>query len=299
LLENDRFFIPMVPPYINPKILKDVQQYTDWIGFNLFELRHSKFYNSAKKKSIRDTFEIDDKKKIFLTSITKDKELKRFYDKHNWIEEFKSDVRDFDVNMAMGPDWFSYKGGPKDNIQKAIELNMNFLDLEIIVPTIRGTNFQEVKSFIEPFKALGRTLFVFTGREYLVNLADRKRAQFEFFSLTSKMTRIEKIKLIVTGCNSPKLQESLPAVLGFAGLGWLIQSRQRRLIMGKIYKSIFDPKFSCVDPSCCASIDKKALAKPENDSVRATHNLRKINANLKERSTFSQTYLPGFYGDIQ
>jgi hypothetical protein len=300
--QRNRFFIPMVPPYVSQELLKEMLQHTNWIGFNRFEVRHSKFYDEAKKRGLRDTFKIDDGTSIFLTSTAKDEELIRFYGQNSCFEELKSDIINFDVNMAMGPHWFVYKKDPperrKKDIKKAFELNMSFSDLENVLPTIHGTKFQEIRRFVEPFKAQGKKLFVLPGREYLINLEDREKAQREFSFLTSTTARAEKIDLIVTGCNSPKLQESLPAVLGFAGLGWLIQSKQRRLIMGKKYVSIFDPRFFCNDSDCCALIHKKDLTKPENDSVRAIHNLRQINACLEERPKFSQTYLGDFNGHI-
>ena len=300
--QEDRFFIPMIPPYIESKVLLNVLQNSKWIGFNLFELRHSRFYRDIKNKGLKDTFGIDDDTKIFLASIAKDEQLKDFFGHLNWLEEFRSDIIDFDVDIVMGPDWFSYKEDSlaqrRANIERATSLNMGLLDLENVVPTIRGTSVQEFRAFIEPFKAQGKTLFVLTGREYLINLGDRKKAQLEFSSSTSVIVQSEKIRLLVTGCNSPKLMEMLPTVSAFSGLGWLIQSRQRRLIMGKTYLSIFNPKFFCHDSNCCAAMSKKELKNPENDSVRAIHNLRRINANLGMKSNFSQICLEGLDGNI-
>lgn len=302
VIGRDRFFIPMVQPYISPKILRCIIPYTKWIGFNFFELRHSKFYQQTKEKSLRNAFGIGNETKIFLTTIAKDKELIRFYAEPNSLDELRSDILDFDVDLAMGPDWFSYKDDPpkkrKENLEKAIELNMRFLDLENVVPTIRGTNFQEVSNFIQRFKTLGRQLFVLTGREYLVNRGDRKKAQTEISSLTSAIVDSERIRIILTGCNSPKLMTALPVVSGFSGLGWLIQSKKRRLIMGKTYFNISDPRFSCKDHRCCANLDKDSLKDQEHDSVRAVHNLLMINAYLKTEPFLSQTYLEGFDGNI-
>jgi hypothetical protein len=297
---KSRFYIPMVSPYLKLGMLQDILKHTLWIGFNIFELKHSKFYDNVKSKGLKDAFGINDDVKVFLTSITKDQNLINFFGHPNWLKEFRSDIMDFNVDMAMGPDWFSYKEDSfkqrKANIKKAIELNMGLLDLENVAPPIRGTSLEEFRSFVAPFKAQGKTFFIFAGREYLINLGDRKKAQLEFSSLTSVITQLEKVRLVVTGCNSPKLMETLPTVSGFSGLGWLIQSRQRRLIMGKTYLNIFDPKFFCNDNGCCAAISKKDLKNPENDSIRAIHNLRRINANLGNISEFSQAYLGDFDG---
>ncbi len=299
---KNRVFIPMVQPYISPKIMRLILPYTKWIGFNCFELRHSKFYDQAKRKGLRKTFDISDETKIFLTTVAKDKELIRFYDEPYSLETLKSEISNFDVDMAMGPDWYSYQDDPqekrKENLERAIELNMSFVDLENVVPTIRGTNFQEVRSFVQPFKSRGKRLFVLTGREYLINRGNRKKAQTELSSLTSAIKESEKIRLIVTGCNSPKLMATLSAVSGFSGLGWLIQSKKRRLIMGKTYLNVSDPRFLCKDSRCCRNLDKDDLKNPEQDSVRAVHNLVKINAQLNAEPMPSQICLEGFDGDI-
>jgi hypothetical protein len=295
---KNRFFIPMVPPYIKQELLKAVLLHTSWIGFNYLEIRNSRLYPLFKARGIRDTLGIDDKTKIFLSSTAKDKQLIRFYDKSNGIEKFKSDTRSFGIDLLMGPDWFSYKNDPlavrKEVIRKSVALTLGCLELENLVPTIRGTNFQEMASFVDYFKAQGKNLFVFTGREFLINLADRKRAQQEVFLLTATLARSEGIKLILTGCSSPRLQERLFAVWGFAGQGWLIQSMQRRLIKGKTYLNIFDPKFSCDDPSCCGLITINDLKNAEYDSVRAIHNLRRITASLNGSPRFPQTCLEEF-----
>lgn len=299
---KNRFFLPMVPPYLKPPVLQHIMKNTSWIGFNRFELRHSRFYYDLKRKGLRNYFGIPDCIKIFLSSIAKDEELIRFFSDPNWLENFKGDIKDFDVDVAMGPDWFSYKDDllsqRRRNVEKAIDLNIALLELENVVPTITGTSIEEFTTFVKPFKSQGKTLFVLPGREYLVNLGDRKRAQLEFSSLTSALTKSEKVELIITGCNSPKLMEMLTTALGFSGLGWLIQARQRRLIMGKVYLSIFDPVFFCNDLSCCGAIRKEDLRNPENDSIRAVHNLRRINATLGNTSRLSQAYLEVFCGKI-
>jgi hypothetical protein len=290
--KENRYFIPIVPVHIKPEVLKNIMPYTNWIGFNLFDLRGSKFYDAVKRKGIRDTFEIDDGKRIFLASTGKDEKLVPFYDNQDGIEQFRADVKDFDADMVMGPDWFVYEDQlPEDrrkNIAKAIELNKECIDLENVVPNIHGTNFQEIRSFIESFKEHGKRLFVMAGRGRLINLGNRKKSQNRFSSLTSTIVTYEKIRLIVTGCNSPKLQENLPAVSAFAGLGWLIQARNRRLIMGKTYRRIFDPGFFCDDFSCCASLSKEELARKEKESARAIHNLKRIVQSLTARPAFWQ-----------
>lgn len=297
-----RIFIPMVSVYTNRELMKAILPHTSWIGFNYFELVNSKYYKLAQAKGVSETFGIDDKTKIFLTSTAKDEQLIHFYEELNGLEKFKSDIRSFDVNLAMGPDWFSYKDDPpevrKETIAKAIELTTGCLEIENIVPAIRGTNFEEMTSFIEHFKAQGKNLFVFTGREYLINLYDRKKAQQEAFFLTASLVRALGIKLILTGCSSPKLQEKLFAVWGFVGQGWFIQAMQRRLIKGKTFMSIFDPRFSCNDARCCGFVDINDLKNGKYDSARAVHNLRRINDSLRETPVYSQAYLEEFHGDL-
>lgn len=298
LNEKARFFIPMVSVYTKPEILKAIMPHTSWIGFNYLELRGSKYSILAKARGLRETFCIEDKIKIFLSTTAKDKQLIQFFNKSNGLEKFRSDVQSFGVNLTMGPDWFSYKDDPldlrKEEVMKSIELTNGCLELENLAPTIRGTNFEEMVSFVEHFKAQGNKVFVFAGREYLINLADRKRAQREAFFLTATLARVEGINLILTGCSSPKLQEKLFAVWGFAGQGWLIQSMQRRLIKGKTYLNIFNPKFSCDNPNCCGLVDINNLKTSDYDSLRATHNLRLINASLKGSPKSSQACLEEF-----
>lgn len=290
--KKDRYFIPLVPPYVNPSVLKGVMPYTTWIGLNLFDMRDSKFYAAAKRNGIKAAFGIDEDKRIFLTSTGRDENLIPFYDEQNGIDQFISDVTDFDVDIAMGPDWFVYEDQPSNerrkNIAKAIELNEKCIDLENFVPNIHGTTFQEIETFIKPFKQQGKTLFVMAGRGRLINLGNRKRSQKSFSFLTSTIIRCEDIRLIVTGCSSPKLQEDMPGVSGFVGLGWLIQARNRRLIMGKTFTRISDPRFFCHDSSCCASISKEELAKPERESNRAIHNLKRIIDSLMTPPEFCQ-----------
>jgi hypothetical protein len=292
---KDRYFIPLVPSYVRPNVLKSVMPFTEWIGFNLFELRSSKFYPIAKKKGIRDTFEIDDQKRIFVTSTGKDERLIPFYNEHDGISQFRSDITDFDVDMAMGPDWFVYEDSPpyerNKNIARAMELNESCIDLENVIPNVHGTNLQEVKCFIEPFKQRGKRLFIMAGRGRLINFGNRKKSQRNFSSLTSTVVECEKIQLIVTGCNSPKQQENLPHVSGFAGLGWLIQARNRRLIMGKTYRRISDEDFFCNDSDCCSSLSKEELAKTEHEPQRAIHNLKRINNSLGVRCGYCQCSL--------
>lgn len=295
--ERNRYFIALVPVHTSQNILEKILLHIKWIGFNIFDLRGSKFYSVAKERGIRDAFNIGDDKKIFLTSTQKDEQLERFYEGSNGIAVFKSDVVDFDVDMAMGPDWYVYCDQPPDerrkHLKKALDLNEKCVELENVAPNVHGTNFREMTEFIELFKAQGKSIFVIPGREYLINLDDRKKSQREFSSLTSTIAREERIKIIITGCSSPKLQENLPDVSGFAGLGWLIQARCRRLVFGKTYRSLFDPAFSCNDPNCCGSFDRYELARPERDATRAIHNLRKIQSQLVERPKFSQSCLVG------
>jgi hypothetical protein len=288
----------MVSVYTKPELLKAVVPHTSWIGFNYLELRTSSLYSFVKARGLREAFEIDNGTRIFLSTTGKDKQLLHFYNELSGLEKFRSDIQNFGIDLAMGPDWFSYKDDPswlrKESVGKSIELTTGCLDLENIAPTIRGTSFREMAGFIDHFKAQGKQVFVFPGREYLINLADRKRAQREAFSLTATLARAKGIKLILTGCSSPILQERLFAVWGFAGQGWLIQSKQRRLIKGKTYMSIFDNRFSCDDPKCCASISLKDLKNTEHDSARAVHNLRRIIAALKPLPKFEQTCLEEF-----
>jgi hypothetical protein len=292
---KDRYFIPLVPPHIRPNVLKSIMPHTDWIGFNLFDLRGSKFYAIAQKRGIKTAFGIGEDKKIFLTSTGKDEKLIPFYNRQNGIDQFRSDVINFDVDMAMGPDWFVYEDQPpnerKKNIRRSIELNEKCVDLENVIPNIHGTTFQETKAFIKTFKGQGKTLFVMAGRGRLINLGNRKRSQRSFSSLTSTIVRCEEIRLIITGCSSPKLHNDMPDVSGFVGLGWLIQARNRRLIMDRTYRRIFDPHFFCHDSSCCASLSKEELAKPDHEPNRAIHNLRRIIHSLTTRPKFWQCNL--------
>jgi hypothetical protein len=275
----------MVSVYTRQEILKSVLPYTNWIGFNYFELIGSKYYSLANALGLRRAFCLDDDTKIFLATTAKDKQLIRFYDDPNWMKKFRSDVRSFAVDLTMGPDLFSYKDDPltlrKKLVEKSIALTAECLDIQNLAPAIRGTNFEEMAYFINHFKTKGKDLFVFAGREYLINLADRKKAQQEAFTLTANLVRTLDIKMIMTGCSSPRLMEKLFAVWGFAGQGWLIQSNQRRLIKDKTYVSIFDKKFSCHDPHCCCNVTMEQLRNKQYDSVRAIHNLKQINASLK------------------
>ena len=293
-LKKERSFIPLFPVYIKHDILESMLPYSNWIGFNYFELRRRKFYDDVKRRGIRKTFNIDDKKKIFLTSTNNDKAIEKFYD-HEGIVTFKSDVKAFDATMVMGPDWYIYEdmnpSQRNESIEKAIRLNQECIDLGNIVPNIHGTNPQEIGRFVEPFKAQGINAFVMPGREYLINRYYRKRDQAKFSALTSTISRLEKIDLIVTGCSSPKLMFDLPDVSSFVSLGWLVQARCRRLIMGKTYMRILDPRFHCEDSRCCATFTKEELVKQENESFRAIHNLNKINSQVNERSKIIQNSL--------
>lgn len=293
-----RFFIPIVPVHINPNVLVSIMQHTKWLGFNLFDLRESKYYESAEREGIKNTFNIDGRKKIFLTSTKADEKLAVFYNNQNGIEKFKSDVTNFNVDIAMGPDWYAYDDDPSHmreaSIKKAFELNEKCIDMENVLPDIHGTNFQEAIKFIKPFKEQGKELFVIAGRGRLINLGRRGNSQINFAGLTSAITKYEGIKLIVTGCSSPKLQYMMPDVLGFAGLGWLIQARNRRLIMGNTYRRISDSKFSCSDKNCCALFTKEELFKPENESIRAIHNLKRICSNLELIPKFRQMCLMNY-----
>jgi hypothetical protein len=293
--EEKRYFIPLISVYTRGILLRDILPHVDWIGFNYFELKRSKYFRMAKEKGIRDTFGIDDEKKIFLASTAKDEELEQFYFGLNGIDVFKSDVTDFNVDRAMDPDWFIYCDQPRSEREKnsniALQLNEQCISLENVVPNIHGTDFQEIRNFVEHFKKQGKLEFVIPGREYLINLDDRRRSQREFSFLTSTIAKEERISIITTGCSSPKLQESLPAVSGFVGLGWLIQARCRRLIFGKTFRNLFDPTFFCHDLDCCGSLDKLELAKPEHDSNRAIHNLRKIQSLMVKRPKYPQCCL--------
>jgi hypothetical protein len=154
-----------------------------------------------------------------------------FFGKPTLKEELTEDFNGLSPDIIMGPDWFCYRSDRPEisaqRIKKAIDLNMEFIGYENFVPTIRGNYCQETKRFVEPFKKLGKNWFVFTGREYLVNRGDRKRSELAIASITSTLAREEKIKLIVTGCSSPRQQEKLKYVAGFAGLSWLIRSREK------------------------------------------------------------------------
>jgi hypothetical protein len=291
---KERYFIPLVTPYINPDVLKEILPHTNWIGFNLFEMQGCrKFYLTAKNKGIREVFGIDDSKKIFLSSTAEDEKLISFYDKKDGIQQFREDVIDFDVDMAMGPDYFAYEDKPlserKACIEKAIDLNMKIVDLENVVPTIQGTNLKEIRTFVEPFKRIGKTQFIIPGRGRLINLGNKKKSQRDFYSLISAVVETERIELIVTGCNSPKQIENMPAVLAFAGKGWLIDARRRLLICDdKTYRYISDPRFLCKDSACCNSLSKDELSKTENESIRAKHNLRRISRSLTVRPRLRQ-----------
>jgi hypothetical protein len=297
--KNERFFIPMVSVYTKPTLFKAIQPYTIWIGFNYFQLIHSKYYPLAKAIGLKKTFELDNKTNVFLSTAAKDKQLIKFYNKENGLETFKSDVKKLNVELVMGPDWFSYKEDPlsvrNEVIRKSIELNAGCLSIENLAPTIRGTNFQEMAMFIDAFKRQGVKTFVFTGREYLINLADRKRSQQEVFLLTASLARAKNIKLILTGCSSPRLYEKLSAVWGFASQGWLIEAMQRRLLKGKSYMFISNSNFFCNDSDCCASLSKSDLKSDKCDNLRAIHNLKSINRCLSgQKAVFSQACLEEF-----
>ena len=297
--ENERFFIPMVSVYSRPTLLKAILPFTHWIGFNYFELIQSKFYPLAKNIGLKKTFQIDDETNIFLSTAAKDNKLIKFYDVKNGIETFKSDVTKLGVNLVMGPDWFSYKEDSlsvrKEVIRKAIELNTACLGIDNLVPTIRGTNFSEMAEFIKYFKAKGVNAFVFAGREYLINLGDRKRAQQEAFLLTQILVKTLGIKLLFTGCSSPRLYRELTSVSGFASQGWLIEAKQRRLLKGKTYMRISNDKFFCYDEDCCKFLSRKDLKSERSDILRAIHNLKQINNFLKgQKPLTSQTSLEAF-----
>jgi hypothetical protein len=291
---KDRFFIALLPVNVEQNLFDSIIPHTDWVGFNLFDLRRSKLYPALKKRGLKDTFHINDDKKTFLTSTDKDENLIKFFAR-DCIKSFKSDILDFNPDMAMGPDWFVYEDMTpekrKENIEKALKLNQECINLENIIPNVHGTTVQEMKDFIEPFKVQGKENFVIPGREYNYNLGDRKKSQQRFSALTSIIARFEKIKIITTGISSPKLQQNLPEISGFVSLGWLIQACYRRLIFNKTYRSIFNPEFFCDDYSCCAPFSKEELASPENNHIRAIHNLKKIKFGLKERAKFLQAYL--------
>jgi hypothetical protein len=279
----------MVPANIKPDVLNSLVPFTDWIGFNLFDIRKSKMYATIQGKGIRSTYNINDKTRIFISSTAEDEQLVKYYNQPNAIERLKKDIVNFGVDLVMGPDWFVYEDQPlsvrRKNLAKAISLNQQCVDVENIAPNIHGTNLAEATSFIEPFKKQGKQLYVMAGRGRLINFGERKKSQRNFAFLTSAINSNEKVKLIVTGCSSPKLQEMLTAVTGFASLGWLIQSRLRRLIMHKTYRSIFDRMFVCKDYDCCAMVPKKELAQSIHDKRRAIHNLKKITAGLANQPT--------------
>jgi hypothetical protein len=297
--KNERFFIPMVSVYTKPLFFKAILPFTRWIGFNYFEIIHSNHYLMAKTMGLRKAFGIDDKTYIFLSTAAKDKLLVKFYDNEKGLETFKSDMKKLKANLVMGPDWFSYKEDPlfarKEVVTKAIELNSACLSIDNLVPTIRGTNFSEMSDFVRYFKDRGVKVFVFAGREYLINLGDRKRAQQEAFLLTQLLVKKFGIRLLLTGCSSPLLHRKLQSVSGFAGQGWLIQAKQRRLLKGNTYVHISNKAFSCNDSDCCRFFRNEDLKNEKCDFSRAIHNLKRINSFLRGQKAFtSQTCLEEF-----
>jgi hypothetical protein len=297
--EYERFFIPMVSVYTKPIFFKAILPFTHWIGFNYFELLHSSRYLLAKTMGLRKAFRIDDKTNIFLSTAAKDKLIVKFYDKENGLETFKSDVKKLKANLVMGPDWFSYKEDPlstrKEVIRKSIELNSACLGIDNLVPTIRGTNFSEMSDFVKYFKDRGVRIFVFAGREYLINIGDRKRTQQEAFLLTQSLVKSLGIRLLFTGCSSPRLYRKLQSVSGFASQGWLIQAKQRRLLNGNAYVHISNRAFSCYDADCCRFFRREDLKSERCDFYRAIHNLKRINNFLRgQKPLSSQTCLEEF-----
>jgi hypothetical protein len=292
---SDRYFIPLLPANTKPSIISAILPHTDWVGLNIFDLQRSKVYAEAKRiGSIKDALGLPVGKKVFLTSTERDENLEKFYEKGG-IEKLKSDISDLSPDMVMGPDWYVYDDMPEfertKNIMKAIDLNQKLIDFDVMAPNIHGTNPTEIRRFIEPFKAQGKRNFIMPGREYLINRGDRKRCQELFSALTSITARTENVDLIVTGCGSPKLQQSLPDVKGFVGIGWMVQAGYRRLIFNGTYHSIFDKEFHCDDPDCCASAIPEELAKPEKNLVRYVHNLKKIKSDIAWKPKYRQVYL--------
>jgi len=284
---KDRRFIPLFSVY-DRQALKTVMRYCNEVSFNYFQLRSSKYYKDAKSRGIRDAFNINDDIRIFLTSTAKDEQLTRFYDSGG-AEEYRSDVQTLGVDLAMGPDWFTYEDQSLETrercLQKSIDLNQKCIDIETVLPNIHGTNFQEMQRFIETFKEQGKLEFVMPGREYLINRGHRTRDQKKLAALTSSITRLEEVKLIVTGCSSPKLMFEMPDVAAFCGFGWVIQSRYRRLIYNKTYLHILNPLFECKDNRCCGTYDKEELVQPTTSSIRALHNFLQIDSQINEVST--------------
>jgi hypothetical protein len=291
---NPPFFIPQVSVYTKKNTIDRVQQISNWIAFNYFELLHSKYYGHAKQKGIHQTFGISPGKHIFLTTADHDERLLHFYNNAG-VQMFKKDVLLLGADLIMGLDWFAYQDDTlserKKSIERGIELTKNCLDVPNLIPTIQGTNFKEVTDFIQVFKKHGNTRFVLPIRGQMLNFGCRKKSQNTAALLTSTVVRQENIKLFVTGCNSPGLMQRMPSVYGFIGQGYLIQAKQRRLIMGKRYFPIMHPVFSLCCNSCCFGLSKSEICKNEFESNRVVHNLIQIRNSLINIEPVYQSFI--------
>lgn len=294
-----RFFVPIVPSYVNNKFLDEILHFTNWIGFNLFDLMKNRIFQDVKKYGIKETFDISNDKKIFITTTERDEFLIQYYDKLDGLNNFISIVETLDVDLVMGPDWFVYEEMSKfersKNIMKALLLNQKCLNCDNVVPNIHGTTISEMINFVKPFKEQGKELFVLPGREYFLNINNRKYSMRKFFGFTSVLSRKENLKLIVTGINSPKIHRYLQDVKSFVGLGWLIQARYRRLIDEDTFKSIFID-FVIDNDFEDNILDINDLADPKYDTLRASYNLKKIIQQINEPFDLKQQILGGFYG---
>ena len=294
-----RFFVPLIPSHSDIELVDEIQSKTDWIGFNIFNLMKSSLFKDIMKYGLKDTYGINENKKIFLTTTELDDFLIEYFNKANKLSEFINIIQNIDADKVMGPDWFVYEDMPQcerhANILYAYALNQKCLKCEKIIPNIHGATLNEMIKFTKPFIEQGINQFVLPGREYFINLGDRKKARNQFYGFTSYLTRIHKINLIVTGLSSPKIQNYLLDVNGFTSLGWLIQARKRRLISDYTYKQLSND-FELDRNIVPENLDSKEISKKEYNYLRAKYNLIKINEKINNQPELKQKILGECFG---
>lgn len=294
-LEARRFFIPIVLPRFSSDMMRSIFYYSKVIAFNYYSLRgYPKIFKEASSKGIRDTFSIPEDKKILLLTTEHDHKIDKFL-KGKGIEEFKKDVENFSPDAFMSPDLWAYdEDGEEKNykmVNWAIELANSCNDIEGMIPNIHGVSFSHQNLFVEHFKEMGYRTFIRPGREYLINTKNRKRDELRLSSFVDYLTKKHGIKIIVTGCSSPRQHKIVNEAIGFAGLGYYINAMKRRLLVNGKSMYVFDKKFRCERGICCKAIPGKMLAEKKYDVNRVVHQLVEINESLKEKTIFVQKSL--------
>jgi hypothetical protein len=295
--ERNRIFIPLVmatsPQEINEIVFRNTKQ----VAFNYYEIRlNKKVYSIVKTRGIKDAFDIPEDVDVFLLTTEKDEIIKRLLLDGDF-SVFKQDIKDFEPDFFMGPDFWNYREMNNDENEEMVNVSTTFnlqcSDLDGLIPNIPGITLKQKMDFVDIFKAQGFDTFIQPGRESLINLAGRKKDEQILAYQVFGLKKLKKIKILITGCSSPRQQKLLYGANGFFGLGYLIDAMIRVLIQDDKFKWILkdNTNFFCDNEKCCNSLPPSILAKEENDWRRVLHNLFENQRGVNEKTRFTQTYL--------